>query len=62
MSVFRISLCCVCLKGSYNAGFFTFSLVCYVAVCACVRSAELQSSKSPTKLVSSDFAMTIWRF
>ncbi len=24
-------------------------LVCYVAVCACLRSAEFQSSKSPTK-------------
>ncbi len=28
---------------------FSFSLVCYVAVCAYTRSAELQSSKSPTK-------------
>ncbi len=29
---------------------FSFSLVyVYVAVCACMRSAELQSSKSPTK-------------
>ncbi len=28
---------------------FFFSLVCYVAVCACIRSAESQSSKSPTK-------------
>ncbi len=25
---------------------FSFSLVCYVAICACIRSAELQSSKS----------------
>ncbi len=29
--------------------YFSFSLVCYIAVCACIRSAELQSSKSPTK-------------
>ncbi len=27
---------------------FSFSLVCYVDVCACLRSAELQSSKSAT--------------
>ncbi len=28
---------------------FSFSLVCYVAVCACIIYSELQSSKFPTK-------------
>ncbi len=38
------------LKGVIWCDFlFFFSLVCYVAVCACIRSADLQSSKSPTK-------------
>ncbi len=38
------------LKGVIWCNFlFPFCLVCYVAVCACIRSAELQSSKSPTK-------------
>ncbi len=38
------------IKGVIWCDFlFSFSLVCYVAVCACIRSAELQSSKSPTK-------------
>ncbi len=38
----------VALKGSFDAfSCFIFSLVCYV--CACVRSAKLQTSKSPTK-------------
>ncbi len=42
----------VTLKGSYDAIFyFSFSLVCYVAVCACIRSAEIQSSKYPTKVI-----------
>ncbi len=37
------------LKGSYDAIFsFSLSLV-YVAVCECIRSAELQSSKSLTE-------------
>ncbi len=37
------------LKESYMQFLVFLSLVCYVAVCACIRSAELQSSKSPTK-------------
>ncbi len=37
------------LKEVISDFLFSFSLVCYVAVCACIRSAELRSSKSPTK-------------
>ncbi len=48
----RYSLCNQnTIKGVIWCDFlFSFSLVCYVAVCACIRSAELESSKSPTKV------------
>ncbi len=40
----------VSFKGVIWCDFlFSFSLVCYVAVCACIISVEFQSPKSPTK-------------
>ncbi len=51
ISAYLIRQCLIWIfKGVIWCDFlFSFSLVCYVAVCACIRSAELQSSKSPTK-------------
>ncbi len=38
-------ICFQIICGHKEVILFSFSLVCYVAVCACIRAVELQSSK-----------------